>query len=177
MMLRLVKANRFARMVTLTFKEPVHDRPLALASYAAFRLAAQRNQVHMLGVLRLHPKGHGYHVHVMVDHYIRKERLEEWWPHGFVDIRQLPMNQAAGYLVRYMADEHEGDERVAGDHRYYRSHGLKTWTAEDRWCKDREEFINLCAEILATTGGLIESLWESSDGRIHVAWLRPPEQT
>lgn len=152
----------------------VHDRPTALAMYGRFRREAQRAGVKVLGVLRKHPGGHGYHVHVLVDRYIRKEQLEEWWPHGFVDIRRLPMHQAARYLSKYMSDDHEGDERMPGEHRYYRSQGLKGWTSEDRWCANQEEFIALCAEILATTGGLIESLWESPDGRIHVAWLVPP---
>lgn len=201
-MLRLIKANEFTRMVTGTVdpakieqlrlklgiaapagsSQPsagagtpgVHDRPTALAMLEEFRREAQRAGVKILGVLRKHPGGHGYHAHVLVDRYIRREDLKKWWPYGMVDIRRLPMHQAARYLSKYMSDDHEGDERMPGEHRYYRSQGLKGWTSEDRWCKDQEEFLDLCAEILATTGGLIESLWESPDGRIHVAWLVPP---
>lgn len=92
-----------------------------------------------LAVLEWHPGGHGWHVHMVVDRFVRKDVIEDLWGYGFVDARRIvvkgdttsmaSVRKASAYVAKYVSKPPpEGaPAHVSGDHRYLRPLGM-SWT-------------------------------------------------
>jgi len=109
----LIRANatKYTKMLTLTHKNPVHDYEESLKHVKAFK----RNYKRIIGyipkalyVAELHPKGHGWHWHVILfnhDSYIPKTLSRRLWPYGFVLIKAVYGSDVARYLMKYITKE------------------------------------------------------------------------
>lgn len=128
--------NHIRRLVTLTFGEEggCHDRDEVLRRLRSMLrgLGKEIPSLRYIYALELHPGGHGFHVHIGVNTYMRKTTLRKHWPWGFVDIRLLKAKavrgqreqarRTASYLAKY-ACKAEDEGRSLGRHRYERSQG------------------------------------------------------
>jgi len=179
---RLVSEHKLTRMWTLTLRESTlpEDRPVVVSKLQAFlrRVRTELPHVVWLAVLEWHPGGHGWHVHIVVNKFVPKPKIEEMWPHGFVDVRRISVrgdsssrqaiSKAASYLAKYVSkDPPEGaPPHVPGDHRYYRPLGLSCTelVAEGSY----EEMVALAWQYFPAGVGWI---WHSS---MSTDWRAPP---
>lgn len=125
---------RNSKLLTLTFKEPCFDRShVAVAvNHMCSRYLRDHNQpLAYLSVLELHPGGHGYHVHLIVNTPYISQAIwqDKLWQQGIVDIRSLGKrgssysdSKTAHYLVKYM--EKDAADLPPGSRRYNVS---QTW--------------------------------------------------
>jgi hypothetical protein len=165
-------------MVTLTFRTEhgVSDRPEAVEAVQLFvkRLRRRVRGVRYLWVLELHPGGHGWHVHMLIDRWLPKDLLSTVWGHGFVDVRRVrtqkdgdsgtaAARRAAHYVAKYVAKSAQ-EAREAGCHRYERSQGMPITvvTAEAPY----EVLWGIVIDRIAPTW-----VWRSSDAE---EWRGPP---
>lgn len=122
------------RLVTLTYRgSGQHDRRVVVADVQAFvkRLRRRTPNLRYVWVLELHPGGHGWHVHMLVNRYVSKGLLAEVWGHGFVDARMIrgagpqAAKNAGRYAAKYVAkDALTAQGREPRAQRYGRSEGL-----------------------------------------------------
>lgn len=150
---RFCAANQLNRLGTLTYAgEGLHDPDVLRADVAEFfkRLRAGITVKHLplahgvrtgdafpyLWVPQWHPGGHGLHVHFAVARYIPRGVIEDAWPHGFINIKQLnnlssgsgPLEEArlaARYLARYVGSQLDDERRRMGLHRYEVAQGFQ----------------------------------------------------
>lgn len=147
MIRRQCTEHRLTRMVTLTFAvgRPEDSRSSVVADVLAFfRRATSKKMVgKWIAVLELHPGGHGWHVHCLVDRYVPQERLQALWGLGIVDVRKIRSKTGGGresarvaarYAAKYVAKDSER-ERPLGEHRYLRCQGMaiKILEIEGSW--------------------------------------------
>lgn len=130
-------------MLTLTLARPTvaEERPVVVRYVQQFtrRLRRRFPALRWLAVLEWHPKGHGWHVHLVVNRFIPKALVSDLWGHGFVDARRITEHgdttsinaarKAGQYVAKYLtkAADSSAPAHVAGDHRYLRPLGMK-WT-------------------------------------------------
>lgn len=144
---KVARKNRLRVLVTLTFPgEGIHDRKLAR------KLASDWMHKHGRDILgqrymsfdELHPKGHGWHIHLLTQERLPSWVLKAFWdswtaflgrrgihPSGGakyvrIDVEELPTKQAANYAAKYVTkDWGEGHQLAKGAKRYVSSHGLE----------------------------------------------------
>lgn len=130
---RLAVEHSLTRLVTLTYRGAgQHNRDDVVKDVQHFvKRLRRRVKVRYVWVLELHPGGHGWHVHMLLDRYVSKGLLGEVWGHGFVDARMIrgPKGEAAKsagrYAAKYLAkDAQTAQGRQPGQQRYGRSEGL-----------------------------------------------------
>lgn len=102
------------KFLTLTFSDSVRDR--APVRYAMNNMCKRYeimfgHPLPYLSVLELHPGGHGYHVHMLVNapYISQKVWHHRLWQKGFVSIRRIIATDVVGrrlriarYLVKYL---------------------------------------------------------------------------
>ncbi len=123
-----------SKFLSLTFREACFDRErvgVCIQNMCSRYLRDYHRPLAYLSVLELHPGGHGYHVHMMVNTpYIPQETWQcHLWQQGIVDIRSLGKrgsnyndSKVAHYLVKYM--EKDAANVSPGSRRYNVS---QTW--------------------------------------------------
>lgn len=140
----VAESRRFAvrwgltKMWTFTFKNAQFDRAYVVREmndfFQRWRVLNGGRAFPYLYVLELHPKGHGYHVHVAVPDGMFTDffQLRRVWGHGRIRFDKAKRHHGharddarrlASYLVKYLVksiDEHH--ER--GQHRYERAEGF-----------------------------------------------------
>jgi hypothetical protein len=145
---RLCRSYGLDHMVTLTFPgHGVHEYNYALRLVQDFvhdhGEAIHRGRGKWLAVPELHPGGHGWHWHVLVDGRFSKTELEklrvEWTeflrrremrPSGGatyvrIDVKGFKnASTAASYAAKYVAKGFGGDDRQKGRKRFLRPQGL-----------------------------------------------------
>ncbi len=104
----------FSKFLTLTYAVPCFDRTRVKADMGIMcKRFLDRYGKHLgyLSVLELHPGGHGYHVHIVVNcQYIsQKDWQDVLWQQGIVDIRTVRSSDKLGrvrlfanYLSKYL---------------------------------------------------------------------------
>lgn len=136
---RYCKANKLFRLVTLTYRRPVHDLAEAAADVAAF--VKRLRGTHFNGtrfaycwVPERHKSG-ALHLHVAIPTFIPKDSIADVWGLGFVDVRRLGKghvsqeemaHRAASYLAKYVGKTFETEtEGGRGRHRYEVGQGFQ----------------------------------------------------
>lgn len=172
MVRRLATEHRLSRMVTLTNREKtaVVDRDAVVRAVGLFirRLRREFPGIRYIYALELHPGGHGWHVHMLVDRYMAKNRIAACWGHGFVDVRRhkgrddgaSPVGRArklAAYLAKYIAKALD-ENRSIGRHRYERAQGMSVTCAEGDG-----EFDAVVTWVFQQWGGRVCWSWWSGD--------------
>jgi hypothetical protein len=129
---RYAAANRLDRLVTLTYRGAGqhNERPLRhdLGVFIrALRTALAGRSIPYVWVPEWHKTDHGLHAHVALGRYVRRSLIEDAWGHGFVHIKRLARDEAAGtlassrraagYLSKYIAKTFD-HPRTARLHRY-----------------------------------------------------------
>jgi len=126
--------DRSSKLLTLTFAEACLDRVRVGDCIALMcKKYARKTGLSLpyISVLELHPGGHGYHVHMLINSpYITQEEWQDHlWAQGIVDVRAIRRRKGlystfavASYLVKYI--EKDADNVPPGSHRYTKS---KTW--------------------------------------------------
>ncbi|MBA7540061.1 hypothetical protein ES705_32350 [subsurface metagenome] len=119
---------RDSKLLSLTFKDPCFDREhvaFSIKNMCSRYLRDHHQPLAYLSVLELHPGGHGYHVHMLVNApYISQAAWQDdLWQQGIVDIRSLGKrgssysdSKVAHYLVKYM--EKDAANVPPGSRRY-----------------------------------------------------------
>lgn len=179
---RLVAEHRMTRMWTLTLRNATlpEDRPMVVELLQRFtrRLRLELPHVTWLAVLEWHPGGHGWHIHIVVNKFVAKWKVQDLWLHGFVDLRRISVkgdsssrqavSKAASYLAKYVTkDPPEGAPAHApGDHRYFRPLGLSVTelVAEGSY----EEMVALAWQYFPAGVGW---MWHS---KMSTDWRAPP---
>lgn len=178
MIRRLCVEHRLFRLVTLTFKvrTDLSQRSEVVRHVGLFwrRLRRRIPGLRYLWVLEIHPGGHGWHVHAVVDRWLDKGTLAEVWGHGFVDVRRVKVHQdgaspaesarrAAHYVAKYVAKT-AAEVRELGSHRYERAQGmpLTIVLAEGP-----------LAQMIALVAGTFVVTWSWFSGKAE-AWHGPP---
>ena len=179
---RFVAEHKLTRMWTLTLAKATlpEDRPRVVELLQRFtrRVRLELPHVVWLAVLEWHPGGHGWHIHMVVDKYVAKPKLQEMWIHGFVDVRRISVkgdsssrqavSKAASYLAKYISKPAPAGAppHSPGDHRYLRPLGLSITelVAEGSY----EEMCALAWEYFPAGVGW---LWHSS---MSDTWRAPP---
>jgi hypothetical protein len=167
-------------MWTLTYAVPggQHDRAAVVRDVQNFgkRIARRWRHLKWLAVLELHPGGHGYHVHMMVNAYVPQELVRALWGLGHTDVRLIrgkgvkdPLSGAragAAYAAKYIAKDAASGAHERGDHRYLRRSDMPITTveADGSWA-------DLCSKVWAFFGGRVSWLWWSGDDP---DWTGPP---
>ncbi len=170
------------KMWTFTFKEAQWDKNQVKAHMNSFlmrwRTLNGGKAFPYLYVLELHPKGHGYHVHVAVPGGMFTDffQLRRTWGHGRIrfdennrhsgesrnDARRL-----AVYLSKYLAKDLNGDH-VHGEHRYEPAQGFDVQTTR-RWFTTFREAVEYLSH--RVTGERFVEVW--SDYEVE-GWPGPP---
>ena len=116
------------KFLTLTFAQPCTDRESVAVSIKAMckrYLLIYGHPLQYLSVLELHPGGHGYHVHMLVNSfYIRQQTWQDnLWARGIVHIKAVNFDgteagyrRIANYLLKYI--EKDFDNLPANSKRY-----------------------------------------------------------
>lgn len=179
MVRRLATEHRLARMVTLTRREAttVEDRLTVQQEVAAFvrRLRLVHPGLRYIYALELHPGGHGWHCHMLVDRYLPKQELARIWGLGFVDVRRHKAKhkprsaldgarRVAAYLAKYVAKA-QAEGRALGRHRYERAQGMNVTCIEGDG-----EYAALVAVIWERLPGTVTWVWYSGDDE---TWAGP----
>ncbi len=178
---RYAIANLLTVNWTLTSEEPAFERATIVRRVNRF-LTALRIELGeafpYLYVLELHPGGHGYHVHLLLqERFIDKHKVQRMWG-GIVwfarhkrdsDGNKLKARhsarQAAGYLLKYVTKDWEPG---SGEHRYERSTGFNE--------EEVRRLFRSFSEALAWVGSFLNgdpvlSQWESDSVE---DWHGPP---
>lgn len=137
---RLVSEYKLTRMWTLTLRAATtpEDRPVVvrLLQAALRKLRERDSKLIYLAVLEWHPKGHGWHVHLLTHKFVPKAVVQSCWTHGFVDARRIAVNgdstsrsavsKAASYVAKYVskAPPEGAPPHLRGENRYFRPIGL-----------------------------------------------------
>jgi hypothetical protein len=135
---RYCAANRLDRLGTLTYEGAGCHDPRVLRQHVGCFFRGLRRGLGgrafpYLWTGEWHRTGHGLHAHFGVGRYIRRQSIEQAWPHGFVHIKLLgdlpyeasTLDQArvaARYLAKYVGKSF--DEQQAGLHRYEVAQGF-----------------------------------------------------
>lgn len=175
---RLCTEHGLRRMWTLTCSEEwaTHDR--AVVRGYVRRLAerlSKLNVVAWVAVGELHPGGHGWHVHLVIDRWLPKHVIAAAWGRGFVDARYIRSSdgdragsrRAAHYVAKYVSKDAESDDRRMGDHRYWRAQGMAI--AEVSCEATNEELAHLLD--LVRAGAPVVWSWDSTTDD---EWRGPP---
>lgn len=142
------------------------------------RVRLELPHVVWLAVLEWHPGGHGWHVHLVVNKYVPKAKIQEMWLHGYVDVRRITVrgdsasrqavSKAASYLAKYVSKDPPpgAPPHAPGDHRYLRPLGLSVTelVAEGSY----EEMVALAWQYFPAGVGWI---WHSRQDQ---TWRAPP---
>lgn len=190
-MRRYCAANRLNRLGTLTYRgEGCHDPKQLRADVAAFfkalRLALGGEPLPYLWVPEWHKTDHGLHVHFAVGQYIRRSRIAEAWPNGFIHIKALTdlqvgstswheARRAAGYLSKYVTKTFATD--LGGLHRYEVAQGFQP-AVEHMTATSRDRVL---AQTCQRMGAAPSRTWFSGDEQsslgppaMWLAWDLPP---
>lgn len=180
---RYVVANRLTRLTTMTYAgEGCHDPRAVRRDVAAFFVALRS----ALGPLpyawcsELHPGGHGWHVHAVLDRYVPRRVVEAAWGHGFVHIRRitdLPVGSgvaheaaiAGRYIAKTLTAGYLSKDFTArgGLHRYEVAQGFQP-RARVVWGRTARETLTEAAGLI---GADPTRVWRSIDAD---GWQGPP---
>jgi hypothetical protein len=135
-------------LVTLTYAAEPKERGQLTADCRAFfeRIRRQLGRIPLVAVFERGSLHGRWHVHLAINRWINRRRLETLWGHGFVHIsgpnatrRKWPVGHLARYLAKYVGKDVDGDagderaDRADGHHRYLVSQGFTptrwTWRA------------------------------------------------
>lgn len=104
--------NKLHRLWTLTYAEAEWDYDQVKADLARFfrdLRTHRRKRFPYLWVIERHPKGHGLHVHVAMEGYVRKRDLQAIWGRGIVHFSDKRKRASEAYsgaqLAAYFAKE------------------------------------------------------------------------
>ncbi len=124
--------------------------------------------------IEVHPRGHGYHAHLLIGRAIPKSRLERAWTYGYVDIRKIASarggrdaaRRAASYLLKGLVDG--SIARVTRGHLYEVAQGFQVALLVRRGLT-----VALARRVAidALGGRLPDFEWWSCD---RTGWLGPP---
>jgi hypothetical protein len=164
---RYCKANGINRLATLTYGPPFCTDPRQLRNDVGMFIRRLRRELGCgrfpyVWVPELHKDGQRLHAHIGFGQYIKKDRLQSCWPHGFVDIRRIRVRDAgstteqasrvAFYVAKYVGKAFENTAQV-GCHRYEVAQGFQPRC--DRLVLESEEHARQWA--IAMMGGEIPS--------------------
>lgn len=173
--------NMLTRMWTFTFADAVHDRAVALAAMQEFvRLLRDHfgEPFPYLYVFELHPKGHGWHVHLLTQsRWVKKDTMQRLWGHGIVQYSDGPKRHgrskrevargAARYAAKYVGKDIEGGlER--GVHAYEPGQGFQPERVSRLAVSMRS---GVGVAVRAFDGVAPSSLWDSAESEV---WSGPP---
>ncbi|MFH7834943.1 MULTISPECIES: hypothetical protein [Bacillus cereus group] len=125
---RLINANAYAlnKFVTLTFAENQTDVDEAHKCFRAFvkRMRRARPDFQYICVVEFQKRG-AVHYHLLSNlKYIAKNKLQEIWKHGFVDIHRIDrVDNIGAYVVKYMNKDNH-DVRLVGKKCWFASENL-----------------------------------------------------
>ncbi len=137
-----VKENNLKYMWTLTYKDEITSREIALDDFKKFmkRLSyhtgANVPYVAVTEVQKQREKKTGkpvLHFHMAIDRYIDIELLRKSWGHGYVYVSTYEdgkkisgdKNSVGSYLSKYLKKDMEENPENEGKKMYLNSHGLK----------------------------------------------------
>lgn len=178
---RYCTANKLQRMWTLTFADEHWDPVVVIGKVNRF-VGVLRD--HLGGafpyvyVLELHPGGHGYHVHLLLQkRFIDWDRFGYMWGHGVVQYSdgnksinrevggRAQARMAASYLVKYASKDWDYG---SGRHRYERSQGFNERTVRRLF----QTFQEAMYFVVAARGGESPVIHHESYGMPD--WTGPP---
>lgn len=178
MIRRQCTEHRLTRMVTLTFAigRPEDARPSVVKDVLAFfrRLTSKKMCAKWIAVLELHPGGHGWHVHCLVDRWIPQDRLQGIWGWGIVDVRKIKAKSGGGresarvaarYAAKYVSKDSDR-ERPLGEHRYLRAQNMSIKVVEMEG-----DWPSMIRALSTLSLGHVSWLWYSGHD---VEWTGPP---
>ncbi len=117
-----------SKFLTLTFEKPCFDRgrvKKAIANMCTRYRIGEDRPLPYISVLELHPGGHGYHVHMIINSpYVPQSTWQDdYWQQGIVHIKTLArvstnhgLIDLAHYLCKYL--EKDAPNVPAGSRRY-----------------------------------------------------------
>lgn len=179
---RYAVANRLTKNWTLTFAGAgVFSRRFVVRRVNRFLTTLRHDlgeRFPYLYVIELHPGGHGYHVHLLLDsRFISKHKMQRLWG-GIVHFsehrkrgnqRQSARQQAriaVGYLMKYLSKDWTPG---SGEHRYERSTGFNG--------EKRQRWFSTFGQAMAwvrSVRGPDQPVLESFDSRAWEEWFGPP---
>jgi hypothetical protein len=117
------------RFVTLTFKKNITDLSVANACFKRFiqRLRFNYPDIKYLAVVEFQERG-AIHYHLVINRYIKNQKLREIWRNGFVRINHInDRHHLICYVSKYFTKNKASDRRLWGQKAFFRSKNLQVW--------------------------------------------------
>ena len=180
-LLTVCKYYRLDHMWTATYRGAMKNRQRLYRDLHKFERIVRKTypQFRQVGVPEVHHGGGvndgGYHYHFGVNGFYEVEVLRSaWWTvvgeamgNVQVESRCTQTTRAVAlYLVKYMVKEFKLGNRLKGEHRYRRSHGLDVPVIKKRFyggrAQEREKALRVYLTMV--TGKPVAFEWRSEDG-------------
>jgi len=112
-------------MLTLTYAENMQDIDQAHKDFKAFKRRLKKRDIDFqyIAVTERQERG-AWHFHLLTNVYLRIEKWEKYWGHGYVFIKKVKtIRKSVGYMVKYLQKTFE-DMEYKFRNRYLCSQGL-----------------------------------------------------